>query len=330
MRAVVIGTGGIGRVHMRQYAKMPDIELGGLDVDPDRCREACEMFGALPQQSLSEAISWADIVDVCIPTDLHLGVAEQVIASGRALFLEKPIAGTVADARKLCQSAESAGIPAMPGQVVRFFPEFAAGRRAVASGKIGTPAAARTRRGGKAPSGAGGWFQDFGRSGGVLLDLAIHDFDWLRWTLGEVNSVYAMSPRFGQGRQRFGEFVGDYALTTIRFDSGAAAHVEATWMDPSGFRTTFEVCGSEGMIEYDSRQTPTLKSYLDATPLAESPLSSHDDPYYQQLRSFVEAVQASTTPPVSMRDGLAAVSIACAALESAATGKAIPPESHLD
>src|SRR5204863_4959008 len=142
-------------------------------------------------------------------------------------------------------AAAKANVPLMPGQVVRFFAEYATGNRLVKEGKVGKPAAARTRRGGLAPMGSHGWFQDYQRSGGVLLDLAVHDFDWLRWTLGEVKHLYSRSVGVAT------DGGPDYALTVLTFESGAVAHVESTWMDPSGFRTAFEVCGSEGMIQFD-------------------------------------------------------------------------------
>src|SRR5688572_21354255 len=118
------------------------------------------------------------------------------------------------------------------------------------------------RRGGGQPKGEGMWFRDYERSGGVLLDLAVHDFDWLRWTLGEISQVYSRSLGITRGSGP------DYALTTLSFASGAVAHVESTWMDPSGFRVAVEVAGSEGIIEYDSRLTPSLRTHtmLDGVP----------------------------------------------------------------
>ena len=170
------------------------------------------------------------------------------------------------------------------------------------------------------PKGAGLWFSDHSKSGGVLLDLAIHDFDWLRWTLGEVKSVFAKSLGAIRGEGP------DYALTTLQFDSGAIAHVEATWMDPSGFRVTFEVCGSGGMIEYDSRFTPSLRTSVDGSPTVnEAPLDPTDDPYFNQLKGFVDAVRENREPPVTGFDGLMAVSIASAAIESAKSGKVVSP-----
>ena len=141
-----------------------------------------------------------------------------------------------------------------------------------------------------------------------------------RWTLGEVKSIFSKSLGATKGKGP------DYALTTLQFDSGAIAHVESTWMDPSGFRVTFEVCGSGGMIEYDSRFTPSLRTSVDGSPAVnEAPLDAADDPYYNQLHGFVTAVQEGKEPPVTGFDGLMAVSIAAAAIESAKTGKVVSP-----
>ena len=160
---------------------------------------------------------------------------------------------------------------------------------------------------------------DHARSGGVLLDLAIHDFDWLRWTLGEVKTLYSRSvqARHGSGP--------DYGLTTLTFDSGAIAHVESTWMDPSGFRTTFEVAGSDGLIQHDSRETASLRTHTVGGTALDMNLSVTDDPYYKQLAAFFDALSNGSTVPVSAYEGAMALSISLAAIDSAQTGRAVTP-----
>jgi predicted dehydrogenase len=315
----ILGAGGMGNVHARHYGKMADLELHFFDPDADQAKLFVERHGAVPATSADELIGCCDAIDICLPTPLHLSLGLQAIASGRALFVEKPLAASLEEGAKLVEAADRAGVPLMPGQVVRFFPEFAAGQRMVKQGAVGTPAAARTRRGGGAPKGAGLWFMDHSKSGGVLLDLAVHDFDWLRWTLGEVKHVYARSvgAKTGQGP--------DYALTTMTFDSGAVAHVEATWMDPSGGRATYEIAGSKGLIQYDSRNTPTLRTHAGGKTVNEAPLLGGDDPYFNELTAFVHSAKTGETPPVTGYDGLMALSIALAARESALTDKVVAP-----
>ena len=317
----VLGVGGMGNVHARQYAKMQDVDVVFFDPDAERSKTYVERWKATPVGSADELISKADVVDVCLPSDLHVEYGLKSIAAGRPVIIEKPLTRSFEEGVQLMNAADKAGIPVMPAQVVRFFPEFANGNRLVREGKVGTPAAARTRRGGLAPKGSDSWFMDHHRSGGVLLDLAIHDFDWLRWTLGEVKFLYSCS----LGAKTMSG--PDYALTTLTFDSGAIAHVESTWMDPSGFRTSYEVCGSAGMIQFDSRDTPSLRTTIEGSKTVnEGPLAPTDDPYYKQLRGFLDAIQKGVQPSVTALDGVMAVSISQAAIESAKSGKVVVPK----
>ncbi len=315
----------MGNVHAKQYRKMSDVELMFHDRDGQRTTQFADRWDAGSFDSIDALISGVDVVDICLPTDLHLDTALKAIASGKPVFIEKPIARSLDEARAVRDAADKAGVPVMPGQVVRYFPEFANGHRLVKNGAVGIPAAARTRRGGKAPGGAQGWFMDHTRSGGVLVDLAIHDFDWLRWTLGDVKLLYSRSVAADKGTGP------DYALTTLTFDSGAVAHVESTWMDPAGFRTAFEVAGNEGLIQYDSRNNAALRTVRveDATTTstaAETPQGDLDDPYYLELTAFLQAIRTGKPVPVSAEDGVRALSIALAALESAKTRQVVVPD----
>lgn len=315
----ILGAGGMGNAHARHYCSMKDVELTFFDPLEDRRKAFAERHSCAASSSADELIKQCDVVDVCLPTDLHLEFGLKAIAAGKAVFMEKPMARTLDEARRLIEAAEKAKVPLMPGQVVRFFPAYSAAYRRVKAGAIGNPAAVRMRRGGSAPlNGAGNWFMDPQRSGGVILDLAIHDFDWLRWTLGEVKSLYAKAvvPEGGCAM---------YGLTTLTFESGVIAHVESTWMDPGGFRTTFEVCGSAGMIEHDSRLTSTLRINTPDNLGQEAPLAPADDPYYQELRGFLDAVKDGTEVPVSAYEGFMALSIALAAVESSETDRAVRP-----
>ena len=315
IRIGLLGAGGMGNVHGRHYRNVPDVKVLFWDADAERRDAFVRRWDYECAQSLDDLITRSDALDVCLPTDLHLEMGRRAIAAGRALLVEKPAAKSFEDAIALYREAEKAGVPYMVGHVVRFFPEYAKAHHDVVSGGIGRPAVARLRRGGLAPTGANSWFMDHSRSGGVLLDLATHDFDWLRWTLGEVTLVNSRS---------LGAHTGtgpDYALTVLSFDSGAIAHVESTWMDPGGSRMTFEVCGSDGMIEWDSRSTPSLKTQLVGKSFNESPLAPADDPYFKELSAFVQYVRDGGDAPVSGLDGALAVGISLTALASAREGR---------
>lgn len=321
MKVGIVGAGGMGNVHARHYRNIPGVEIAVFDVMEEKARRLADVFGGDLADSCENLLKMCDAIDICLPTDFHRSCALEAIAAGRALLVEKPIAGTLAEAAEIVVAAEKAGVPLAVGHVVRYFPEFKKGHELVANGAVGNPAAARTRRGGGPPKAE--WFLDHSRSGGVLIDLAVHDFDWLRWTLGEVSFLYSRSVSASKG------FGVDYALTTLTFDSGAVAHVEATWMDPSGFRSTFEVCGTGGMIEFDSRHAPSLRTHTAGGTRNEGPLAVVDDPYFNQLQDFVRACRGEQTPAVSGYDGFMALSIASAAVESATTGQVVRPAREL-
>lgn len=323
-RVGIIGTGGMGNVHANHYKNIPGVEIHCFDNSDERGAAFLGRHRATGHESLESLLDACEAVDICLPTDLHLEVGLKALGAAKHVLIEKPMAHSVAECAQLVATAEKSGTHLVPGHVVRFFPEYALANRLVREGKIGNPAAVRTRRGGKPPLGSDLWFRDAKRSGGVLLDLAVHEFDFLRWTLGEVKSVFSKALVWSRPALA-ATVAGDYALTTLEFESGCVAHVEATWLDPSGFRVTFEFCGSEGMIEYDSRIAPSLRTHLASGSVQEGPMLGTDDPYFKQLSAFIAAVRGEREPAVSARDGLAAVAIARAAIESAESGKPVQP-----
>lgn len=309
----------MGRAHARHYNNITAVELLAFDLDGERLAAFCNDTSAVPATSAIDLMERADIVDICLPTHLHADLAVQSLEMGKATLCEKPMARTVADCARIAEAAAKSSAPFMPAQVVRWFPEFRKAHGMVMDGAVGDASAIRTRRCGRHPQGADGWFTNYALSGGVLMDLAVHDFDWLRWTFGEATQVFAngIDHRWPKGL--------DYALVTITLESGALAHTEASWADPGGFRAAFEIAGSGGLIEHDNRWTPALRTVNDKGTFNESPMAPGDDPYFRQLSAFIQAVDSGSEPPVTALDGLRAVGIAEAAIESAKTGRAIAP-----
>lgn len=308
----------MGAVHARHYRNMTDVDLVFFDPDPERADDFSNRFRADACGSVESLISSVDVVDVCLPTYLHAELALQSIRAGKATFIEKPLAMTMAESRQLI--AEAKGVTVGVGHVVRYFREYRTAHNAIKRGDIGNVASIRMRRGGLAPKGGVGWFMDHRLSGGVIVDLAIHEFDWIRWTFGEVTNVYAKSIKSATQEGP------DYALTTLSLASGAVAHVEATWMDPSGFRATFDICGSAGVLQHDSREASSLKTHRPGQSFNESPLDPAHDPFYNQLRDFLDCVEEGKDVPVSLEDGARSLAVALAAWESTKTGEPVVPE----
>ncbi len=329
MRVALAGAGGMAGVHANGYAEIAGAELVGvMDIRAEAAEALAQKHGAKFYTDFAAMLEelCPEVVDVCTPTPSHVGyVVEAAQLPGlRGIVTEKPMGRTLQECDQMIEACEAAGVPLFVAQVVRFFPEFRAAHAQVKAGAVGKPAAIRTRRGGGMPRAWDDWYGDFSRSGGLVLDLIIHDFDWLRWTFGEVERVFAR----GMASTRLPE--QDYALVTLRFKSGAVAHVEGTWSDPSGFKVSFEIAGDAGLLEYNFNQ-PTgvpLKKALRSTDetrqavaIPENPHS--DNPYRLELAHFLECLEAGRPPSITGQDGREAVRIALAALESIETGKPV-------
>ena len=136
---------------------------------------------------LEDLLGGCDVVDVCTPTDTHHGIVMQAAAVGRNIICEKPLSHRRSEALEMIEACEAAGVQLHPGQVVRYFPEYAAAKLVAAGGSA-------TRRPAAEPSGCATgapWFADATQSGGLLVDQMIHDFDFARWVAGEVVQVFA-------------------------------------------------------------------------------------------------------------------------------------------
>lgn len=123
MKVGIIGTGGMGGVHARAYAKMPDVELFAFDRNADRLYKTIGLI-AVPRSSVEALLEIVDVVDVCLPTDLHADVAIRAIEAGKAVMCEKPLTRDLDSARRLVAKVRSTSATFGVGQVVRFFPSF--------------------------------------------------------------------------------------------------------------------------------------------------------------------------------------------------------------
>ncbi|MDB4894779.1 MAG: gfo/Idh/MocA family oxidoreductase [Firmicutes bacterium] len=327
MKVAVIGAGTMGTVHSEAYADMPGTQIAGI---VDIRLAAAQSLAARTQTNAYDSFDallaheQPDVIDICVPTYRHRAYTEQAAHAGKHVICEKPMARTLADARAMLNVCESADVRLFLAHVVRFFPEYSRATRSVQKGAVGKPGVIRTTRAGGHPTAWEDWYASYARSGGVIMDLLIHDFDWLRATFGEVERIFARSLR-GRDTQRL-----DYALVTLRFATGAIAHVEGSWAHRGGFHTSIEIAGTVGMIEHDSRQSAPIRVHTESreqgqagVAVPESPLAQ--SPYYLELENFMNCIRTNTQPIVTAEDGYKALEIAAAANLSAATGRPATP-----
>lgn len=325
VRVGVVGYGTMGRVHSQALQAIPEAQLVVVaDADPERRAQAQRDYGVDTVSSIEELLRAEDIdlVDICTPTYLHESHFAEAIKAGKHIFCEKPLARTLEEGQRMLELSSGYDKKIGIGHVVRFMPAYESIRKAVLDGEIGGAAVARTFRGGaKFPQGWHDWFADFDLSGGVILDLTIHDIDYLRWLFGDVERVYAKTTH-GRTTAHL-----EWAFILLRLKNGVMAHVEGSWANyPGEFYTTLEIAGEGGMVSYDSRKTQPIHGVsIDGGPVAVNGSSSvsADSPYYLELKDMVDAILEDRPPRVTVEDALATLKVTLAAVESARTGQVV-------
>ena len=259
-----------------------------------------------------------DLVVVATPTHLH---AEHVLAAAKAgkhVFCEKPLARTLEQAEAMVRACEAAGVALAVGHVVRYFPEYQTAKRMLDDGTLGRPAMATLTRGNFAVGSARGWYLDPAKSGGVVLDLMLHDLDTARWWFGEPVRIYAKRASAGAGLE--------YAIATLRYEDRPIVHIEGSWAEHAGFRTGFELRGEDGMLVHDSRAASPLVVQTPgggAAPAMMATPTLAESPYARQLRDVIARIARGAPPLVDGREGLRSLALGLAVMESASSGKVI-------
>lgn len=326
MRVGIVGAGFMGTTHAAGWAETGAELVGFTAETAAEAEPLAKACGAQVFPELQALIDAVDVVDVCTPTHLHHPIVLQAAAAGKDIICEKPLARHVPEAQEMVRVCREQGVRLLVAHVVRFFPEYALAQEQVASGAIGQPGVLRLARGSYRPKKpVGNWFLDEAKSGGILMDLMIHDFDYARWLAGEVESVFARKVTATHP-----DAPVDYGLAILRHRSGALTHVAGAWAyPPPTFRTGLEIAGDRGLIQFDSDVTAPIAALLrqdrgaGAPDVALPASPTSESPYTTQIKEFYTALQTDRPARVTAEDGLAAVQIAVAAMESAATGRPV-------
>ena len=328
IRIGLLGAGSMAGLYADRIAAMPDVTVAAVaspNSAPDFVAEHVPTATAYADADELCAHDALDAVAVLTPTHLHRSGVETAAAAGLDVICEKPIARTLEDASAIQRAVEDHGITFLTAHVVRFFPAYATAHERVMAGDVGTPGVARTRRA-FGHAGPRGWYDDHDASGGVLLDLAIHDFDYLRWVLGDVQTVFTRHVEWGDAG------VSEVALSVLRFAAGAVGHVESWWVEvPSvPFSTAFEFAGDEGLLEYDLDDVQPIRTFDEkAVHVPRDPVG-HDVPldrdgYRRQLDHFVDCVAGDADPAVPVDEGIRSLRLALAAIASGQRGEPVAP-----
>ena len=296
----VIGAGFWGTNQVRVLRDLENIDLIAIsDVSTERATETAQKYNVKPYSDL-ELLSRDDIdaVTICTPTTTHMEIALKAIGSGKHVLVEKPVCTTSKEATIVVEAARRKGIVLMPGHIERFNPAVQRVKSLIADGKLGKVILILARRVTRWPERVG--------DVGVIIDSAIHDVDVMRHLVDdEAKSVYAKT---GSLRHRF----EDYAEILIQFKKGETGFRDANWLTPRKIRTLV-VTGSEATATVDYlTQEVTLEDSEKVT----RPIVRWQEPLAIELRHFADAILSGKQPTVTGEDGVRAIEICEAAIES--------------
>jgi predicted dehydrogenase len=281
-------------------------------------------LGARATAEASDALadSAVDAVVIAAPTPAHRFLTERAAAHGKHVFCEKPIARTAEDARAMVDACRQHGVRLMVGHVVRFFPEYVRIKEVLDEGAVGTVGVVRAARLNQHPRLVRPWYGSLEESGGLIIDLMIHDLDTLRWYFGEAERVFAHGLSYTPHQANV-----DHAVALLRFAGGEIAHVEGSWAHTS-FRTAIEIAGDQGLIRHASDDSAAMLHerpeagtsqrgvIVRSQPQAESP-------YARELRHFTACLADGSPFLVDGEEASRSLDLALAVLESVRTGEPV-------
>ncbi|MCI0395877.1 MAG: Gfo/Idh/MocA family oxidoreductase [Chloroflexi bacterium] len=320
LKVAVIGVGAMGRNHARVYADMSEVALVGVaDVNETAAAEVARRYGGRAYADYRELLDEQrpDAVTLAVPTVDHLEMALEVIRRGIHLLIEKPIAFTVAEGQEIIRAARQAGVKLMIGHVERFNPAVLALKARLADGELGRVFQIDARRQGP--------FPDRVKDVGVVIDLAVHDLDVMRYITGaEVARVFAETER------RIHSTREDLLSGLVRLADGTVGTLTINWLTPTKIRELY-VTGELGMFRVDYL-TQDLYFFENAdAPVGDWPfrvlrgvsegrMIRHVIPKREPLRieqeSFLAAVTGEIPIAVTGADGLKALELAQAIVNS--------------
>jgi myo-inositol 2-dehydrogenase/D-chiro-inositol 1-dehydrogenase len=323
----VIGAGRIGRLHAGNLARRTlGVELCGI-ADPrleaaESCAAFCKTRAFADWRRLLEDALVRAVV-VCSPTDTHAAILEAAADAGKHVFCEKPIDLDLERARQAVAAVEGAGLLLQVGFNRRFDPTFRRIGDLVRAGDIGVPQLVRITSRDPAPPP----LEYVRSSGGLFLDMTIHDLDMARYLANaEVEEVFArasnlVDPRIGEA----GDV--DTAAIVLRFETGALALIDNSRRAVYGYDQRLEVFGPKGCLTAPNRTPTEVRRWTEAGQERERPfeffLDRYEESFALEMELFVEALREGKSAPVTGDDGLRAIELALAALESSRTGNPV-------
>ena len=324
LKVAVIGVGAIGRHHARNYHNIPDVDLVAVsDANPEQAEAIGNTYGVSFETDYIKLLDThkPDLISIAVPTNLHFDIAKNAIERGIHVLVEKPITETVEQAKELIKLADEKGVKLTVGHIERFNPAVIELKKHLAEDRLGKVFRIQSRRMGPFPARI--------RDVGVVIDLATHDLDMVRYVLDtDITRIFAET---AHGINTDREDIMDCVLRTANDVIGT---LNINWMTPTKVRELV-IIGAKGMYLvnyltqdltfYENDAAQENWSSLDVLRgVGEGNVTqfklSRQEPLYAELATFAKAVAEDQPPLVSGLDGLKALAWAQATVKSGLEG----------
>jgi myo-inositol 2-dehydrogenase/D-chiro-inositol 1-dehydrogenase len=320
LRIGIIGAGAIAETHAGNLARIDGVQVAGvLDAVPDRAAAMASRCGATAYRSLGELLAAVDAVYLCTPPRFHREAAVPAAQAGVHVFCEKPLAASVEDAGAIAAAVENAGITFAVGFNFRTSPPFMRFKELVESGQLGNVSSFWGVRVLWLPHLAPNWRTDPRFLCGMTIESMSHDFDFMRWLVGDVTSVMGKVATSRPDLDGYDNIMS--AIMTLKsggmasFHSSWASHLSVTQYGLIGTGGT-AVC-ERGVVRWKREDQPSETIIECNRP--EDQIPSHQ----RETERFIECLRTGQKPVADVRDGLATVRISQAVLESSRQNRAI-------
>ena len=331
-RVGLLGAGWIARTHLTALAEVEEgVPVGVWSRTLESARRLAEPAGIpLATTDVDELVEACDVVCVLSINALHAEHAVRAARSGRHVVVEKPLATSLEEGRRLVAACREAGVGLGYAEELCFVPKFVKAREIAASGDLGEVLHVRQRESHGGPYSP--WF--FTREhagGGVLMDMACHGIELVRWLLGKPR-ILEVSAEIRSTGKLHDTALDDHSHTHLTFESGVTASCEASWILQGGMQSVLEVWGTEGHLVVDLLGETGLHVFTPkgsaraGTGAGWSPALAEwvrENGYPQELRHFLRCFRDGVVPEESGDDGLAVLEILQAAYASAREGRRI-------
>lgn len=320
IKLAIAGLGRIGKIHLKNLCRnFPEVDVVGVMDVLDESKHIADEFNVnCFVKTIDELIALPDLdgIVICSPTDTHADYVEKAAKAGKQIFCEKPLDLSLDRVREVTAIVEQAGVRLMLGFNRRFDPEFKKIRELVVNGSIGKPQIVKitSRDPGPPP------IEYVKVSGGMFLDMTIHDFDMARYISGkQVKEVYAkgavmVDPEIGKA----GDI--DTASIILTFEDDTMAIIDNCRRAVYGYDQRLEVFGSKGMAQAENNFPNNHKLYTESGVSSDLPLhfflERYDASYNQEMKEFIDALLSGGKMPVDGSDGLMSLAIGLAAKKS--------------